>query len=142
MSNKIDISTVADVIKRHKIAPAEARLILEELNLLAEQAKPEKDDEPKAKNSMFIVAAPDGGQGWVVQMGVDTLPTEILPKVIQAAHAFNASKAGRKNPVRTVGEAFEVVKRKFFKEVGVLVKTKASTYIVKTDNQIGEAPTA
>lgn len=136
---KTEISQVADLLKRHKIEPAVVREIIEELNARAE-SEPDKEPTPRAKTQYVIVANADKSLGWVVQMPEGASPHTVLDRVNKAAAEFNATKAGRAIPVKTVGEAFESCKRKLFKNNGLQVKTKTAVYIIQSDNKLREEP--
>lgn len=147
MSTKIDITQVADVLKRQKLEPAQQREILEELKALSE---PESDEAPapRAKQQFVAVVSDPAGKlthdltGWVVQIPEADSPASVLERIMKAAHDFNASKRGRLLPVKTVGEAFESVTSKYFRETGVKVKTKTPIYLICSDNRLTEPPTA
>lgn len=148
MSTKVEVSLVAETLKKHRdISPALLREIIEELN---EITQPAEDDvkPPKAKQQYVAIIADATGAiktdftGWVVQIPEDASPTSTLDRVMLAAHGFNASKKGRLPPVKTVGEAFESVSRKWFKDQELSVKTKLPIYFLRTTNQLTEAPSA
>jgi hypothetical protein len=74
--------------------------------------------------------------GWVLQIPEDESVATALERVYRGCYDFNASKKGRLMPVKTVGEAFENVAAKYFKEADVWVKTKTPVLVVRTDNEI------
>ena len=139
--SKIDISTVAETLAKHReaISPALLREIVEELTAQTEGDEDEVAP-PRAKQQYVIVGNATGEFGWICQIGETESPHSILDRVNLSAHDFNASKKGRLLPVRSVGEAFESVARKWFKNQGVAVKTKIMVPIIKTDNKLTEAP--
>jgi hypothetical protein len=63
-----------------------------------------------------------------------------MERVHKAAYDFNASRRGRKLPVETIGEAFESVPAKNFKDVEVWVKTKTPVLVLSTDNKLPKTP--
>lgn len=145
--SKIDINEVAEVIKTFKIEPSVAREILEELNSRAEAKESDKaEPTPRGKQQYVVVISDPEGKlkqdmvGWVVQLPESASPHSVIDRVMKAAHDFNASKKGRLLPVKLLGEAFESVARKWFKNYEVAVKTKTAIYIVRTDNKLTEAP--
>jgi hypothetical protein len=149
MSDKIDISTVAEVIKQHKLEPSIVREIIEELNARAEAKEADKaEPTPRGKQQyVALISDPEGKikqdlVGWVFQLPENASPATILDRVMKATHDFNASKKGRLLPVKSVGEAVESVSRKFFKNAEIAVKTKTPIYFLRTDNKLTEAPTA
>ncbi len=140
MSNKIDLSLVADVIKRHKVAPPEVRAIIEELNqMLAKEDADKPERAPKTKKQHVILST-DGHMGWVVQLPEGDAPQSAPDRINVAAHAFNASKKGSKLPVKSLGEAIEFVPARFFKDSEIKILTKLTVPIFKVANVLVEAP--
>lgn len=149
MSTKITVAEVASILKSHKdISPATLRAVVEQMNEAVQPAADE-DIKPSAPKKQFVVVVsdPEGKLkqdlvGWVAQIPEDASPMSVIDRVNRAAHDFNASKKGRLLPVKSVGEAFESVAAKYFKESEAWVKTKMPIYIIRTDNQLSEPPTA
>ncbi len=146
MSSKITVSQLAEILKKHReITPAVLREVVEELNAAIE---PEDDKEvaPRAKQQLVVVVSDPEGKikqdlvGWVAQIPENASPLSVIDRVMKAAHDFNASKRGRLLPVRSVGEAFESIPRKWFKTNDIQVKTKTPVYLIRTDNRLTEAP--
>lgn len=148
MSDKIDISEVAEVLKQQKLEPAVVREIIEELKSRLEPEDDKAEPVPRAKQQYVAVIADATGAiktdltGWVFQIPEDENPGSVVDRIMQAAHDFNASKKGRLLPVKTVGEAVESVGRKFFKNQRLAVKTKLPIYFLRTNNQLTPAPSA
>jgi hypothetical protein len=138
---KIDVSKVAEILKKNQLEPAVLRRIIEELNLVAQ---PDPGDElkppPVKKQFVILVSDPRGRlaekelTGWVLQIPEDKSPLSLLERLSKAAYDFNASKRGRALPVKTIGEALESVPAKFTKEVELWVKTKLPVQVLITDN--------
>lgn len=142
MSSKVDLSTVAEVIKRHKVAPPELRAIIEELNELLSKQDAEKDVPTPKRKTQFVVWTPlKSNQAYVFQIPETASPHTIVERIDQAAHTFNASKRGRLLPVKTRAEALESVPRRFWKDADdTTVKTKIGVAIVGSENALSEAP--
>ncbi|HZZ56806.1 MAG TPA: hypothetical protein VFE31_03175 [Opitutaceae bacterium] len=140
---KIDVSKVAEILKKNHIEPALLRRVIEEMNL-AVQPDPGDDDKPPAVKKQFVilVSDPDGRlprhdfAGWVLQIPDSESAATTEERVLRGAYDFNTTKKGRLHPVRTIGEAIENVPAKFFKETDVWVKTKTPVMVLKTDNEI------
>lgn len=145
--SKVTVSQVAEILKSHKeITPTTLREIVEELNGAIEPDDGEIKPPAPKKQFVVVVSDPDGLlkvdlTGWVVQIPEDASPASVVDRVMKAAHDFNASKRGRLLPVKSVGEAFESVAARFFRESEVWVKSKMPIYILRTDNRLTEAPT-
>lgn len=113
--------------------------ILNDIEREAEENKEPK--EPKTRNQFVIVALTDQEGIEEIPMYITQLPLEddhnTIPDIVmRASREFNDTPKGRKLPVETVGDAMESVTRKFFKERGLVVKTKEPVIVVKTKNQI------
>ena len=140
---KIDVSKVADILKKNHIDPAVLRRVIEEMNL-AVQPDPGDEEKPPAVKKQFVIVVsdPEGKlpkvdfTGWVLQIPENASPASTPERVLKAAYNFNASKKGRLMPVKTVGEAFEAVPAKLYKEAELWVKTKEPVLVLRTNNEI------
>jgi hypothetical protein len=140
---KIDVSKVAEILKKNEIDPSVLRRVIEEINL-AVQPDPGEDEKPPAVKKQFVilVSDPEGRLpkndfvGWVLQIPENESPATTRDRVFRSSYDFNTTKKGQLMPVKTVGEAIENVPGKFFKEAEVWVKTKTPVLVIKTDNQI------
>ncbi|MDP2138399.1 MAG: hypothetical protein Q8J74_11175 [Candidatus Didemnitutus sp.] len=138
---KIEISQVADILKKHKIDPALLREIVEELNFVT-QPNADDDIKPPAPKKQFVVLLSDPSgklpkqdlTGWVVQIPEDASPYSTTDRIFKASYDFNASKRGRMLPVKSIGESLESASAKYFKESELWVKTKMPVAVVVTDN--------
>lgn len=138
---KIEVSQVAEILKRHKLEPALLREIVQELNEVT-QPGPDDDIKPPPPKKQFVVllSDPQGKLpasdlvGWVVQIPENASPHSTTDRIFKGAYDFNASKRGRLLPVKSVGEALESTSAKYFKEAELWVKTKTPVSVVVTDN--------
>ncbi len=138
---KIEVSQVAEILKKHKIAPSLLREIVEDLNNVTQ---PGGDDElkPPAPKKQFVVLLSDPAgrlpkqdlTGWVVQIPENASPHSTAERIFKGAYDFNASKRGRLLPVKSVGEALESGSAKYFREAELWVKTKLPIAVMVTDN--------
>lgn len=138
---KIEVSQVAEILKRHKIDPSLLRTIVQELN---EATAPSADDDakppPVKKQFVVLLSDPQGKlpaqdlTGWVVQIPENASPHSTADRIFKGAYDYNASKRGRLLPVKSVGEALESASAKYFKEADLWVKTKTPVSVVVTDN--------
>ena len=141
--SKIEINVVAGCMKKHAIAPAVMRAILEDLNLEA-QPEPGEEKPPAVKKQFVVVVSDPKGclppsmdfVAWVLQIPESESPATTEERIFRAAYDFNTTKKGRLLPVQTVGEALESIPAKAFKECEVWVKTKVPVLVVKTSNEI------
>jgi hypothetical protein len=140
---KIDVSKVAEILKKNKIDPSVLRRVIEEMNL-AVQPDSLDDEKPPAQKKQFVVllSDPEGRMpkddfvAWVLQIPEVESAATTEERVFRSAYEYNATKKGRMYPAKTVGEALENVPAKHFKEAEVWVKTKVPVLVVKTDNEI------
>jgi hypothetical protein len=140
---KIDVSTVAEILKKNHLDPAVLRRVIEEMNL-AVQPDPGEEEKPPAVKKQFVVllSDPEGRMpkndfvAWVLQIPENESPATTTERLFRGAYDFNTTKKGRLHPVKTVGEAVENVPAKHFKEAELWVKTKEPVLVVKTDNEI------
>ena len=137
---KIEISQVAEILKKHKLEPSLLRRIVEELNL-ATQPSAEDEVRPPVKRQFVVLLSDPAGKlprqdlvGWVVQIPENASPHSTTDRIFKGAYDFNASKRGRLLPVKSVGEALESAAAKHFKEAELWVKTKTPVAVMVTDN--------
>lgn len=139
---KIDVSKVAEIIKKNQVEPAVLRRIIEEMNLAVQPEDGEEKPPAVKKQFVIVVSDPEGKLpktdfvGWVLQIPEEESVATTPDRVFRAAYDFNASKKGRLLPVKTVGEAIENVPAKHFKDADVWVKTKTPVLVLRTDNEI------
>jgi len=140
---KIEISKVAEILKRNHVDPALLRRVIEEINVAAQPDPGEKETPPPVKKQFVIlVSDPDGRwpkhdfAGWVLQIPDTESPATVLERVFRGTYDYNTTKKGHLYPAKTVGEAIENVPAKFFRETDVWVKTKTPVLVLKTDNEI------
>jgi hypothetical protein len=140
---KIDVSKVAEILKKNEISPAVLRRVIEEMNL-AVQPDPGDEEKPPAVKKQFVVLVsdPDGKMpkhdfvAWVLQIPENESVATTQDRIFRSSYDFNTTKKGQLMPVKTVGEAIENVPGKFFKEADLWVKTKTPVLVLKTDNEI------
>ncbi len=139
---KIDVSKVAEILKKNEISPAVLRRVIEEMNLAVQPDSAEEKPPPLKKQFVILVSDPDGKLpkhdfvGWVLQIPENESVATTQDRIFRSSYDFNISKKGRLMPVKTVGEALEAVPAKFFKEAELWVKTKTPVLMLKTDNEI------
>ena len=140
---KIEVNKVAEILKKNDISPAILRRVIEEMNL-AVQPEPGDDDKPPPVKKQFaiLLSDPDGRLpkhdfvGWVLQLPESESVATTLDRVFRSAYDYNTTKKGRLMPVKTVGEAIEIIPAKAFKEADLWVKSKTPVLVLRTDNEI------
>ncbi|MEI7551166.1 MAG: hypothetical protein WCL24_02480 [Verrucomicrobiota bacterium] len=139
---KIDVSKVAEILKKNQIDPAVLRRVIEEMNIAVQPDTGEEKPPAVKKQWVIVLSDPEGRLpkgdfvGWVLQIPENESVVTTPDRVFRAIYDFNASKKGRLLPVKTVGEAFENVPAKHFKDADVWVKSKIPVLMLRTDNEI------
>lgn len=138
---KIEVSQVAEILKRHKLEPSVLREIVQEMNEVSQPAADEDTKPPPLKKQFVVLLSDPQGKlpksdlvGWVVQIPENASPHSTAERIFKGAYDYNASKRGRMLPVKSVGEALESAGAKYFKEAELWVKTKNPVSVVVTDN--------
>ena len=138
---KIEVSQVAEILKRHKIDPSLLREIVQELNEVTQPTADEDTKPPPLKKQFVVLLSDPQGKlpkqdlvGWVLQIPENASPHSTTDRIFKGAYDYNASKRGRLLPVKSVGEALESTGAKFFKEAELWVKTKTPVSVMLTDN--------
>ena len=139
---KIDVSKVAEILKKNQIDPAVLRRVIEEMNIAVQPDTGEEKPPAVTKQWVIVLSDPESRLpkgdfvGWVLQIPENESVVTTPDRVFRAIYDFNASKKGRLLPVKTVGEAFENVPAKHFKDADVWVKSKIPVLMLRTDNEI------
>ncbi len=139
---KLTLDEVTESLTRVQIKNEEKDKIIEDLRLYLESLKQER--EPKSKNQFFILLNDENNElagksfeGWVGTIPEGDNMALVISRVQDAAKNYNANtKNGAKNPIKTIGEAFAICKRKFFREQNVTPKVKESVQVILTNNKI------
>jgi hypothetical protein len=140
---KIDVSKVAEILKKAEIDPALLRRVIEEMNLVV-QPDPGDEDKPPAVKKQFVILVSDPEErlpktdfaGWILQIPETESVATTQERIIRSAYDYNATRKGRLYPAKTVGEAIENIPAKHFKEAELWVKTKSPVIVLRTDNEI------
>ena len=139
---KIDVSKVAEILKKNHVDPAVLRRVIEEINLAVQPDTGEEKPPAIKKQFVILVSDPDGRLpkhdfvGWVLQIPEQESVATTQDRIFRSAYDYNTTQKGRLLPVKTVGEAIENVPAKFFKETEVWVKSKTPVLMLRTNNEI------
>lgn len=144
MATRITVNQVAEILKSHRdIPPATLRAVVEEMNAVTQPD--EKDDPaPRTKSQLTVILLDPEHKvkgdftALIVQQPETADAGTTLSRVYQAAYDYNASPK-RKLTVKTVGDAADTIKRKQWKAVDLLLKTRVPVRVLVSDNTI---PTA
>ena len=146
--SKIDTNTVCQIVQKNVSEPATVRAIIEEINLAVQPDGADEEKTPHEKKQFVVIASDPNGAlanvpdfvAWVVQIPESESVSTTTDRVFRAAYDFNASRKGRLCPVKTVGEAMEVIPVRFTKETMLWIKTKEPVLVIRTDNVIPKPP--
>jgi hypothetical protein len=141
---KIDLETTKFILLRNIPDSRQVAAILSDIQAELEAEEEERANRPPAvKKQLSIVLSDSDGSlagkdivGWVVQIPEDESVTTVPERIIQTVYDFNCTPKGARMPVKTIGEACEVISAKLFKEQSLWVKTKVPVLAVPVNNQI------
>jgi hypothetical protein len=140
---KIDVSKVAEILKKNQLDPAMLRRVMEEMNLVVQPDTGDDEKPPAVKKQWVILVSDPEGRfpksdfaGWILQIPETESVATTQERIFKSAYDYNTTKKGRMYPAKTVGEALENIPAKHFKEAEVWVKTKVPVLVLKSDNEI------
>jgi len=140
---KIDVSKVAEILKKNQIDPSVLRRVIEEMNLAVQPEGGEEEKPPAVKKQFVILVSDPEGRlpkndfvGWVLQIPENESPATTQDRIFRGVYDYNTTRKGRLYPAKTVGDALENIPAKNFKETDVWVKTKTPVLVLKTSNEI------
>lgn len=140
--SKLEVSKIAEILKKNRLEPALLRRVMEEMNLLTEPETGEEKPPAVKKQHVILISDPEGKMpktdfaGWVLQIPESESVVTTQERIFRGAYDYNASKRGRLYPVKTVGEALESVPAKHFKDADLWVRTKTAVLVLVTPNEI------
>jgi hypothetical protein len=141
---KFDIDEITQALKDRQIPANIIGEVVRDLKKSAEDAKAHTTQTTKSKNRFAVLLYDPNNElagkeftASVVQTPEDDDQGLILSKISDAAKAFNQNtRKGKKNPIKTIGDALMYVTRKFFKEKNVMAKTKEPCRVLITNNNL------
>lgn len=140
---KVDLETVKMILQRNDIEDRRVTTIVNQLNAELEAQKEERQSEPPVKKQFCVLLADPKGElhnhdlaGWVVQIPEEDSPHTAAERMQRGAYDYNTTKKGRRIPVKTLGEAAEVVSARHFKEHQIWLKTKQPVHILPVSNTL------
>lgn len=140
---KISIEELNQILAETKVDPETAQKIVSEAEALVEEKKSETSGEKKTKNQFIVVAvgADEDTKLFDATLHLVQVPSsknqdELEGDIELAIKAFNGTKKGSKKPIKFFAEAFEIMPRRHFKEIGIQAKTKSPVIAIKTKNAI------
>jgi hypothetical protein len=145
---KVDLELVKFILQRNEIDVRKVNSIIGDIEEEMKIIKEENPPAPRVPKQFAILISDPENQlpstdftGWVLQMPEEDSPAILEGQIHKAAYDINQTPKGRRMPVKSIGEACEVVPARIFKEQQVWVKTKEPVLILKTNNEIPTEPT-
>ncbi len=145
---KVDLDLVKFILQKNEIDLRKVNSIMEDIEQEMKVIQEENPPAPRVpKQFAILISDPEGNipstdfTGWVLQMPEEDSPAILEGQIHKAAYDFNQTPKGRRMPVKSIGEACEVVPARILKEHQLWVKTKEPVIILKTNNEIPMEPT-
>lgn len=142
----LPIDEIIAVLNDTGITPDKVKAVRVELEKLEEEKKADRQTSatPKSKNQFVIVLSDPENKitqkdltGWVLQIPEGDDVNTTLDRIRTASIKQNTTmKKFIKKPLKSVGDAFQNLKRKFTKVEKVLVKTPNAVSVIVTDNTL------
>ena len=140
---KVDMDLIKFVLQRNELDVRTVAQIMDDIQVeLTNQVDDEEKPPPVKKQFVMMVSDPEGElegknyTGWILQIPEEDSPFVAEERIIRSAYEYNASKRGRRMPVKSIGEACEAVPLRFQKEQNVWIKTKEPVLIVRSSNEL------
>lgn len=143
---KIDIDEIPRILIGLNLTQDVVAKVSDKVRQVAEQNAPEPAEPGDKKKYKHLVVVMDAnGQYaqvdelpmWVVKVTEETPHTDVLNIINKAVYDYNAnSRKGRTKPIKTIGEAMEVLKAKQFKPAKHPIVTKEPVVVLVTDGKI------
>ena len=141
---KIDLEKLRMILHRNESDIQKIQEILKDVELELQIEKEEREQRPPIVKKQFVTLIADSEghlidhdfASWVIQIPEEESPQTVIDKIHQSAHAYNSSPKGMRFPVKSIGEACEIVSAKTFKENNLWVKTKVPVLAVRCENTL------
>lgn len=143
---KIDLEKLEVLLVRNEVAHEQLLKIMNEAQgiIQEEKARREQNVGPKEKFTYAIFVSDPQNKvdrslelvGWVVKARAGVKTSELPARLLKVASGYNNSPTGTKNPVKTVGELFQWVARRFWKPEEIFHTTKEPVQVFFTTNRV------
>lgn len=147
---KVDITDIEHILNKHNVDRTVINAVVEDAKQAVEDAKADDGAEGQKKGKykhLIVVSDPDNRcpdiselSMWILKVKEEENHTDVLPRLYKGVYDYNEkSRKGRKNPVKTLGDAMQTVGPKFYKPAKSPILTKEPVIVLVSDNTI---PTA
>ena len=141
---KIDLDKLRNILHRNESDIRKINDIIKEVEHELQIEKEEREQRPPLVKKQFVTLISDNEgklvdqdfASWIVQIPEDDSPATVIDKIHQSAYNYNVTSKGQRLPVKSIGEACELVSARLFKENNLWVKTKIPVLAVRCSNKI------
>ena len=142
---KLSLDDIQEAIKLANVTPDQQDKILQHLQQVAAEEKKEKEENklPRQKKEFGVILIDelneiktDNISALVYEIPDNVEHDSVIERLTKAIKEHNQTKKGLKTPVKSVSEAFNVIKPKIFKTQGLTRKTKEPVRCLKSNNKI------
>ena len=139
---KISLDQVESTLLEQKIKPETVASIINDLKQVIEEEKVDKEKTPKLKWEHIVYLNDPEGQikndydAWVVTYKEGTDAGTVLQKIRDAAKEQNELASKKKLKLSSLGETFQHLKSKYFKNKDVKIKTKESVRVIAVNGRL------
>ncbi len=143
--SKISIEDVQSALQAIKVDPKQQEAVLKYLNQVVQEIQEEKENnkEPKVKKEFGVLIIDELGEvktdnisALVYQINVGDDHNEVPNKIRAAVNEFNETEKGKKDPIKSISQAFCYIAPKYFKKYNLVKKTKELCFIIKSNNKL------
>ena len=143
---KIDVDELPRILLGLNVSQDVVAKVTDKAREVAEQNAPEPAEpgDKKKYKHLIIAADVDGNLPtvselpmWVVKVTEETPHTDVLKMIYAAVYDYNSkTRKGKSRPIKTLGEAMEVLKAKQFKPAKHPIITKEPVVVLVSDGKI------
>ena len=139
--SKISIEDLKTALNASNVEPEKQQKVLEEIEQIIQENKNNNPPAPKQKNEFGVILYAPELMGKEYTASVYQIKNgddhgTVLGRIFDAAKDHNESVRKKANLIKSVGDAFAHMKRKFIKAKGINLKTKEPVRVIITNNQI------
>ena len=144
--SKLSIAEVQEALARASIVPEQQEKVINHLQDVIQELKDEKEQQnqtPKLKNKFGVIIFDELNEikttnlaALVYQIAENEDYNSVPDRIRSAAKEFNQTKKGKKHPINSTTEAFQVIAPKILKQAGLIRKTKEIVPVLKSNNKI------
>ena len=143
---KVDLADIEHILNKHNIDRTTINAVVEDAKQAVEDAKADGGEAKKKGKYKHLIVVCDPEKEfpgienlsmYILKVKDEKAHTEVLPRLYKGVYEFNAkSRKGRKNPVKTLGDAMQAVPPKFYKPAKSPILTKEPVIVLVSDNKI------